>query len=93
MLDRPQAEPLASGAFGIAHARDDELNGWALMRLAHDIAMHYRLPPLAVVESMARLPQCFLTLAGSPEGVTAIGSAVATDLGSEVASPFLVSLH
>ena len=65
----------------------------ALLRFAHDFAQHYRLDMMAVVDRLCTVPQTFLDLAHDPCGLTALGSMIANELGSEIASPFVVSVH
>lgn len=76
-----------------APARRLEHDNLALLRFAHDFAIHYALPPLAVVDVLLTVPQTFLDLARDPCGLTALASMVAGQLGSDIAAPFMVTVH
>jgi hypothetical protein len=72
---------------------DEHFSNLALLRFAHDIATHYRLEPLAAVDVLCTTPQSFLDLARDPVGLTALASMIAGQLGTEVAEPFMVTVH
>lgn len=72
---------------------DEHFSNLALLRFAHDIAMHYRLEPMAVVDVLLATPQAFLDLAREPVGLIALASMVSGQLESEIAEPFVVAIH
>ncbi|WP_141237077.1 hypothetical protein [Sphingopyxis sp. GW247-27LB] len=84
------SQGLASVAFEPRHFSLDNL---ALLRFAHDIAQHYRLDVLAVLDRLCAVPQPFLDLARDPVGLTALASMIAGDLGAAVSAPFMVTVH
>lgn len=65
----------------------------AILRFAHDFAQHYRIDMMEVVDRLCAVPQCFLDLAHSPQGLTALASMVSGQIGSQVADPFMVTVH
>jgi len=84
------AQGLAAVAFEPRQFSADNL---ALLRFAHDIAQHYQLDVLAVLDRLCAVPQPFLDLARDPCGLTALASMIAGDLGTEVSAPFMVTVH
>lgn len=92
MQNFPQTDTqgLAAVAFEPRQFSPDNL---ALLRFGHDIAQHYRLDVLAVLDRLCSVPQTFLDLAHDPCGLTALAAMIANDLGSEVAAPFMVTVH
>ncbi|HWV59148.1 MAG TPA: hypothetical protein VN034_00725 [Sphingopyxis sp.] len=89
----PHTEPVLQAALAAHEAQRFTHDNLALLRFAHDIAQHYGLEMIAVVDRLCTVPQSFLDLAHDPCGLTALASMLASELGSEVAAPFMVAVH
>ena len=89
----PHTEPTPQAVFATPEAQQFTHDNLALLRFAHDFAQHYRLDMIAVVDRLCTVPQSFLDLARDPCGLTALGSMIASELGSEVSAPFIVAVH
>lgn len=89
----PHTEPTPQAIFAALEAQQFTHDNLALLRFAHDFAQHYSLDMVAVVDRLCTVPQSFLDLARDPCGLTALGSMIASELGSEVSAPFIVAVH
>lgn len=89
----PHTEPVLQAALAAHEAQQFTHDNLALLRFAHDFAQHYHLDMMAVVDRLCTVPQSFLDLAHDPCGLTALGSMIASELGSDVAAPFVVAVH